>query len=79
VTANRFDDYDRQRTLKNDSASMVESQKANAESQDMIGEEIPTNTVERFTDPQASFKIDMHNKVTYQILERDMKGRDVLF
>lgn len=72
LTENRFDDYDRQREYNR---SQVQSQATEPAGGD---EEMKKSTVERFTDPQASYKIDQHNKVTYQLLERDMKGRDVL-
>ena len=37
------------------------------------------STVGKFTDPKASYKIDDHNKITYQLLERDLKGTEIRF
>ena len=37
------------------------------------------HTIDKFTDPKASYKIDDHNKITYQLLERDLKGTEIRF
>lgn len=82
-SANRFDDYDRQREHNSHgteapSTIMNDAPPTAAQTENKNEEEKYQEMLKQFTDPQASFKIDKHNKMTYQHIEKDIKGKSVL-